>query len=77
VYGSNKEERYQNIIKLKSEITPIQLFVGRPPQFAQIYEYVLALEFEQEPDYKFIRGLLKSVAAVFGSKITSNFDWQV
>jgi hypothetical protein len=54
-YGNNKEERYQCIISMKTEVTPAQLFAGRPPEFAAIYAYVLSLDFEAEPDYKYIR----------------------
>ena len=58
VQGNKKMERYLKIYKMKKNTTPEQL-CGDFPEMVEYIDYAKKLEFEQEPDYNFLRKLFK------------------
>ena len=61
VTGTKKMERYLKIYKMKKNVTPEDLCKSLPAQMVQFTKYVKHLEFEQEPDYNYLRGLINSI----------------
>ena len=61
VTGTKKMERYLKIYKMKKNVTPEDLCKSLPPQMAEFTKYVKQLEFEQEPDYNYLRSLFNSI----------------
>ena len=61
VQGTKKMERYLKIYKMKKNVTPEDLCKSLPPQMVSFMKYVKQLEFEQEPDYNYLRGLFHSI----------------
>lgn len=60
---------------LKRTISTSQLCASLPTEFQKIYNYLLKLKFEQEPDYKYIAKLI--VKAMKNGVFTSyTFDWE-
>ena len=55
VSGTKKMERYLKIYKMKKNVTPEDLCKSLPPQMISFVKYVKHLEFEQDPDYNFLR----------------------
>ena len=45
------------MLELKQNIKPEELCKGLPNCFVKYFEYVLSLEFEQKPDYKYLQSL--------------------
>ena len=70
VTGTKKMERYLKIYKMKKNVTPEDLCKSLPPQMAQFTKYVKQLEFEQEPDYNYLRSLFNSIL----NQRKKNFD---
>lgn len=67
--------RYEKIKEKKLE-TPInELCKDLPSEFAQYMKYVRQLEFEEEPDYKKLRGLFTSLFEKKGYEEDLEFDW--
>ena len=58
---SKKEDRYQKIYDMKMRTTSEELCRGFPRQFMEYIEYTKNMEFEQEPDYDYLRGLFRQV----------------
>ena len=61
VTGTKKMERYLKIYKMKKNVTAEDLCKSLPPQMVQFTKYIKHLEFEQEPDYNYLRSLFNSI----------------
>ena len=61
VTGTKKMERYLKIYKMKKNVTPEDLCKSLPSQMISFMKYVKQLEFEQEPDYNYLRSLFQSI----------------
>jgi hypothetical protein len=48
---------------------------GLPVEFSTLLQYVRNLKFEEKPDYKFYRTLLKDMMIENGLKYDYLFDW--
>ena len=70
VTGNKKMERYLKIYKMKKNVAPEDLCKSLPKQMTEFMRYVKQLEFEQEPDYNFLRNLFSSIL----KKINSTND---
>ena len=55
VTGNKKMERYLKIYKMKKNVAPEDLCKSLPKQMTEFMKYIKQLEFEQEPDYKYLR----------------------
>ena len=51
------KKKFAKILELKCSISPEELSSGLPNQFAEYIKYCKNLEFEQEPDYNYLRNL--------------------
>ena len=49
--------RYLKIYRMKKSIPPEELCSGLFPEMIEYISYAKKLEFEQEPNYKYLRGL--------------------
>ena len=61
VTGDKKIERYLKIYKMKKNVSPEDLCKSLPKQMEEFMRYIKQLEFEQEPDYKYLKGLFESI----------------
>ena len=61
VTGTRKMERYLKIYKLKKNTTPEELCKGLPPEMTEYMTYAKKLEFEQEPNYNYLRKLFNKM----------------
>ena len=61
VTGNKKMERYLKIYKMKKNVLPEDLCKSLPRQMTDFMRYVKQLEFEQDPDYNYLRNLFNSI----------------
>ena len=61
IRDKNETDRYIKIYKMKKEIKPEILCQGLPNEMVEYMKYVQHLGFEQEPNYKYLRNLFKSI----------------
>ena len=61
VTGTKKMERYLKIYKMKKNVKPEELCKSLPKQMTDYMRYVKQLEFEQDPDYNYLRYLFNSI----------------
>ena len=61
VKAKQKEERHKLITEIKSKVTIESLCENTPKEFAELLTYVKNLEFEQEPNYNYMRKLFLDV----------------
>ncbi|KAJ3442201.1 tau-tubulin kinase [Anaeramoeba flamelloides] len=65
------------ISKLKSKFTTVNLVKGLPKQFVSFYEHIQSLQFEDVPNYKYLRKLLTDSFIEAGYNENTKFDWQI
>ena len=71
-----KEDRYKKIYEKKKETSPEELCSGFPPELAEYVRYTRNLEFEQNPDYNYLRGLFRKIMEDKGYDPNDiKFDW--
>ena len=73
--GLTKEERYKKIYKIKKSTQPDELCMNLPEEFKFLLLYVKNLEFEEDPNYDYCRGLLENVLKKMNEKADNNFSW--
>lgn len=75
VMGSTKEEKYNNIRKLKQNLGSRSICVNLPDEFAKYLDYCSNLEFAQRPDYNYLKKLFKDLFKKRKLTYDLNFDW--
>ena len=76
VTGTRKMERYLKIYKMKKNTTPEELCAGLPPEMTEYIKYAKKLEFEQQPDYKYLRSLFgKMLKRIHNTNDQLIFSW--
>ena len=74
----NEESEINEILiiyKMKQYLTPEQLFKDLPLQMVTFYKYCKNLEFEQKPNYKYLRSLLINILKYIGEQNDLHFCW--
>ena len=69
------EDRYKKILNKKKSTTAEELCQGFPKEFVEYVKYTRNLEFEADPDYKFLHGLLVSVLKKQNEVYDFWYDW--
>jgi serine/threonine protein kinase len=69
------EDRYKKILAKKRSTSAEELCLGFPNEFVEYINYTRNLEFEADPDYKFLRGLLVSALEKQNTKYDFWYDW--
>ena len=69
------EDRYKKILAKKKGTTAEELCKGFPNEFVEYINYTRNLEFEADPDYKFLRELLIKALESQNCKFDFFYDW--
>ena len=69
------EDRYKKILLKKKGTSAEELCKTFPNEFAEYINYTRNLEFEADPDYKFLRGLLTTVLEKQNCQFDFFYDW--
>ena len=72
LHVKNKEDRYHKIMEIKIQTTPFELCKGFPKEFEDYVEYTRKLQYEEDPDYDFLKNLFKSILK---DDIEYIYDW--
>lgn len=70
-----KEEKYKKVLEVKLQTSNQTLCENIPKQFLTYMNYVRSLEFEQEPNYKMLKGLFQETMIKFNYEMDWEFDW--
>ena len=70
-----RDDRYKKIYEKKKATTPEDLCYGHPNEFAEYVKYTRNLDFEQNPDYTYLKGLFESVMKAKNYVNDFKFDW--
>ena len=72
---NKKEDRYKKILDKKRLVSSKELCIGFPDEFCQFVDYCRNLKFEEEPDYDYLKGLLKKVMIDNDFVLDFIYDW--
>jgi serine/threonine protein kinase len=73
--NKDKDERYLRIMEVKRDTTPEKLCQGFPLEFETYVSYTRNLEYEQDPDYSFLKNLFLKVLRDEGYNFDYYYDW--
>ena len=71
--GDTRDLKYVNILKVKEDTNTEELCQGLPLEFSILLKYVKSLQFEEAPNYKFMKSLF--VTMVENKKFLMDFNW--
>ena len=71
----NKEERYYKIKEMKKNIDINILCEQCPKEFCEYIKYIKQLEYEEEPNYHFLRNLFNNILNENRFKFDYFYDW--
>ena len=57
----SKEDKYYKIKQIKKSTSPEDLCEGLPPQIEEYIKYTRSLEYEQDPDYDYLKNLFLTI----------------
>ena len=72
---NRRDDGYRKIYEKKKETTAEELCKGFPKEFCEFVNYTRNLEFEEEPNYDYLRNLLKKVMKDNNFENDYVYDW--
>lgn len=75
VKAKKHKEKRMKIKEIKIESTKDGLCSDMPEEFQTYFNYVTSLQFDEDPDYDYIRKLFKEVFHRMGFEYDHNFEW--
>lgn len=73
--ANTKEEKYARILQKKRTTTIETLCRGFPVEFQLYFNYVRSLQFDERPDYSYLRKILRNVYVREGYRADDMYDW--
>jgi len=77
IKNGSKEARNLEIGAMKSSDKVYNLFPDAPGEMGIWIDYCRSLEFDEDPDYKYLRGLLTNLFKHHGFEMDGLYDWNV
>jgi casein kinase I family protein HRR25 len=75
IIAKTKDERNKKILEKKMEISSRKLCEGLPLEFAKFLDYVKNLQYTDNPDYEYLRNLLKIILKENNLSYNYLYDW--
>ena len=73
--GADRPEKYRRIFERKANTSVAELCQGVPGELATYLEYTRSLQFEEQPNYAYLRQLIFTAAARLHCAIDGVYDW--
>ena len=75
IHGNSENDDTLLIYKIKKYMKPELLFFNLPQETIDFFKYCKKLDFEQKPDYNYLRSLLLKILNFRNEKNDLNFSW--
>ena len=75
IRAASKKQKYKKIYEKKRDTSIEQLCEGQPIEFAIYLKYVRDLNFDETPDYEYLRELFRGLYKRKGFPDDSEYDW--
>lgn len=76
IKGNTKEEKYEKIKEKKCEMSLEMICEGLPEEILNFLKHCRKLEFEEEPNYEYLRKLLKQTMEKERFQYDYDYDWK-
>ncbi len=73
--AKTKKEKYQKIMDKKIATTPDEICKNYPEEFIIYFQYCRGLQFEEKPDYNYVRSLFKIIIEKNNYEYDFKYDW--
>lgn len=73
--AANKKEKYEKIMEMKIKTSINSLCHGCPREFMDYLRYAKNMQFEDRPDYAYLKGLFTTLFEKEGFQMDENYDW--
>lgn len=73
--GKNKNDKYDRIKEKKIQTSIGEVTRGAPEEFTKFLQYCRNLQFEEKPDYNYLRSLFKNIMAKNSYENDGEYDW--
>lgn len=70
-------QKHLLVMEMKENISADKIFDQAPREFADYMDHVRALQFEDKPNYSFLRNIFKKLFVRQGYEYDNVFDWTV
>lgn len=70
-----KKEKYEKIRQCKIDTLKGELCEGYPEEFQLYFDYVMSLDFEDEPNYGYLKKLFRDLFMRMGYEFDKDYDW--
>ena len=77
LHVKNKEDRYHRIMEIKMDTSPSELCRGFPKEFEEYVEYTRNLEYEEDPNYEYLKNLFLIILKEDINNIEYVYDWDI
>jgi len=77
INASSKKTKQRRIGRKKARTSHDELCKGFPREFVKYLEYCDALGYTEEPDYEYLRSLLRDVSVRENIQLDKRFDWML
>ena len=77
IFGYSENDDILLIYKIKKFMKPELLFSNLPKEASEFFKYCKNLDFEQKPDYNYLRSLLLDILNNQNEKNDLNFSWLI
>lgn len=75
IKASDKRKKYELIAMKKMNATSNELFKNLPQQYKTVYNYIRSLNFNEKPDYTYIRSQIRAIFLKHNYKYDYVYDW--
>ncbi|CAD8067143.1 unnamed protein product [Paramecium primaurelia] len=75
--GQNNKERQKQVGEKKIKMTPQEICVDLPIEFAKALDYIRSLQYQSDPDYDFLIQLFRKLAQSRKIDYDDVYDWTV
>lgn len=72
---NDKRKKYEMIAEKKFKTKIEDLFYNLPNEYLSIYRYIRSLEFDQRPDYHYLRTQIRSMFIRYNFQYDYIYDW--
>ena len=73
--ATTKKRKYDQILDHKTTIPLTELCHGFPPEFPLYFAHCRGLGFKDDPDYAYLKGLLRTAMERESFTVDDAFDW--
>lgn len=75
IKSNDKEERYKLIGEHKLNNSLWECFEDSPDEFIVFLNYCRKLDFDEDPDYEYLRNILVNLYKLHGYSVDQDYDW--